>query len=78
MRWLLLAAAILLGGHDAPAQQLPAPEQKVALSLTVEQVKLIAEALPMIGCQNVAALIKCQMAIDLLREIQRQAREQVK
>lgn len=76
MRSVLLAGLLLLGGHDALAQQLPAPE--ISLRLSVEQTKLIVQTLGAIGCPNVTQLMVCEQARDLLREIQRQAKEQVR
>ena len=67
---MLLSGSVL-------AQQLPA-QPPVKLELSVDQVKMIVDALPSIGCQNVAQLIVCNKAIALLEEIRRQAREQIK
>lgn len=78
MRWLLLAAGVLLGGHDALAQQLPVVEKPITLSLTDEQTKLVVQTLGAIGCQNVTQLVMCLEAAKLRAEIQLQAREQVK
>ena len=73
----LALTAVLLAG-PALAQQLPAAAPKVALSLTVGDVQLIVQALPLIGCTNVGQWAVCQHAVELLREIQKQARGQVK
>jgi hypothetical protein len=73
---LLLAIGLLLSG-PVLAQQLPA-QPPVKLELTVEQTKLIVETLGAIGCQNVTQLVLCQRAVELLAEIRRQAKEQVK
>ena len=77
MRWLILAAAVFLGGHVALAQ-IPPPEKEFTLTLPESRVKLIVETLKAIGCQNVAQSIVCDDAKDLLREILRQAKEQTK
>lgn len=80
---LLLVAGVLLGlSWSAEAQQLPpAPAGTppgVSLSLTAEQTRLIVQTLGQIGCQTVTQFTICEEARDLLREIQRQAREQIK
>ena len=77
MRWPVLAAAVLLAG-PALAEELPAPPQTVALTLEVEQVHLIVSTLGAISCQNVTQLVVCQQAADLLRELRRQVKSQVK
>lgn len=80
MRVTLLAASLgLLGGVALAQQPLPAPkEPDIRLTLSVDQVKMIVDTLPSVGCQNVAQLVVCQKVIDLLAEIRRQAKEQVK
>ncbi len=80
----LIAAVVLLGlSVGADAQQLPPPPSDpgavgVSLKLSVEQLQLIVQSLPSIGCQNVQQLIVCNKAIALIEELKRQAKEQVK
>ena len=73
-----VAALVLLGLCFSGAQaQQPLPPQ-VHLTVTVEQAQLMVETLGQIGCQNVQQMILCQRAADLLRELQRQVRDQQK
>ncbi len=80
----LLVAGVLLGLCSGAGAQQPPPALEgvaapgVTLKLTVEQTKLIVDTLGAIGCQNVTQLTVCEQARDLLRDIQRQAREQLK
>ena len=71
MRLVLLAAGLLLGGHDALAQ-----DAKLTLQVTTEQAMLIVQTLGAIGCQNVTQLAVCQQAAELLRDIREQAKAQ--
>lgn len=73
---IFLSVWVLLSG-PAFAQQLPT-QPPIRLELSVEQTKLIVETLGAIGCQNVTQLVLCQHAVELLAEIRRQAKEQVK
>ena len=77
MRGFGIAALALLLGGPALAQQLP-EQPKVTLSIEVEQARLIVETLKAIGCGTVAQLMVCNEATELLREMQKQLREQVK
>ncbi len=79
----LIAAGVLLGlgvYGGAQAQQLPQIDKAppIKLELSVEQVQIIVQSLPSIGCQNVQQLIVCNKAIALIEELKRQAKEQVK
>lgn len=86
---MTLGVAVLLGLAGAPqAQQLPAqnltslsaPEPRVKLDLTLEQVHLVTQTLNAVDCRgSVAQFVVCQeQVIPLLHEILRQAKEQVK
>jgi hypothetical protein len=79
-RLSLLAGVLglLLSGFETHAQQQLPTQPPVKLTLSVEQVQLIVQTLPVIGCQSVAQLIVCQKAVELLAEIKRQTGEQVK
>ena len=72
-----IAALVLLGLCGGAQAQQPLPPQ-VHLTVTPEQVQLMVETLGQIGCQNVQQMILCQRAADLLRELQRQVRDQQK
>jgi hypothetical protein len=76
MRGLFLAG-LLLYGHQALAQQLPA-QPPVTLSVEVRDAMLVVETLKAIGCPSVQQLIVCQQAVDLIRKIQDQVKAQEK
>ncbi len=86
MRRLFLVAGVLLGvSGNAGAQQLPPPPTGgqavgVTLKLTVEQTKLIVDVFGQAQCGalSVSTLALCQRMTELLEEIRRQAREQIK
>ncbi len=84
MRRVFVAGAMLMGlSMGVEAQQSPPPPSDpgavgVSLKLSVEQLQLIVQSLPSIGCQNVQQLIVCNKAIALIEELKRQAKEQVK
>ena len=82
---LRVITAILLGlCSTAQAQQLisdPLPltiAPRITLSVTIDQAQMVVETLGQIGCQNVQQMMTCQRAAELLRDIQRQVREQQK
>jgi hypothetical protein len=62
----------------AQAQQSLEKPVMVNLLLTSDQAKLMVETLGQIGCQTVQQMMICQRAAELLRDIQRQVREQIK
>ena len=76
MRGFGIAALALLLGGPALAQLERQP--KVTLSIEVEQARLIVETLKAINCGTVAQLIICNEAAELLRDMQKQLREQVR
>jgi hypothetical protein len=87
LMWRPLALAVfLIGPVFAHAQTLPStdgllpkmPGTQIRLELSVEQTKLIAQTLGAIGCGNVQQMMVCEQAAELLREIRKQATEQVK
>ena len=84
MRLAAIGVALCLGIIPAQAQQLPqapspwGPAPGVSLKLSVEQTKLIVQTLGAIGCQSVTQLAMCNDALALLKDIQAQAREQMK
>ncbi len=73
MRRLALAAVLLLGG-PALAQQPIAGVPPLHLEVSVEQAQLVVQTLRAIACSNVAQLMVCQEAAELLRSL----REQIK
>ena len=77
MRWLFLAG-LLLGGHEALAQQQLPAQPPVTLTLEVEDAMLIVQTLGQIGCQNVQQLMVCERAVTLLRKVQDQVKAQQK
>ena len=77
MRWLFLVG-LLLGGHEALAQQQLPAQPPVTLTLEVEDAMLIVQTLGQIGCQNVQQLMVCERAVTLLRKVQDQVKAQQK
>ena len=71
-------ALVLLGLCSTAQAQQSLEETRVNLSLTIEQAKLVVETLGQISCQTVAQLQGCDVAKVLLRDIQRQVRDQQK
>lgn len=73
---IVCALAGLLGGNPVGAQT--PPPQEVVLRLDAAKAQLIVETLSAIRCETVRALFQCEIAKNLVLDIQRQAQEQVK
>ena len=71
-----LVVLLLLWPAVASAQL--AEEPKVTVTLTVEQAMLVVQTLGAISCQTVQAMVTCNRALETLRGIQRQVKEQQK
>jgi hypothetical protein len=69
--WLVIVGCLLVSPSWGQ-------EKKVALSLTADQAMMIVQTLGQIQCTTVSTLATCQKAAELLKEIQEQARSQVK
>ncbi len=72
---VLLALGLLGFASLAQAQELKS-DPPMMLKVSDDEAKLIAQTLSAISCPNVAQLIVCQQAADLLRSIREQAKAQ--
>ena len=71
----LVIALVGLWPSLATAQQ---PGQQVDLRLSIPDTQLVVQTLGRVACPDVQTMETCQQAVDILKKIREQVRQQVK